>query len=62
MPELSRRLTWAQMASRLVDAQAPGLANRVRDMAAAVHSYARSCRLIQAWTDEGVALCSTQIT
>src|SRR5258708_6199270 len=32
---------WAQMASRLVDAQAPGLANRVRDMAAAVHSEAR---------------------
>ena len=32
---------WAQMASRLVDAQAPGLANRVRDMATAVHSEAR---------------------
>lgn len=29
---------WTQMASRLVDAQAPGLANRVRDMAAAVLS------------------------
>jgi hypothetical protein len=27
---------WTQMASRLVDAQAPGLANRVRDMGAAV--------------------------
>jgi SWIM zinc finger len=32
---------WTQMASRLVDAQAPGLANRVRDMAAAVLSEER---------------------
>lgn len=32
---------WAQMASRLVDAQAPGLANRVRDMGAAALSDER---------------------
>ena len=32
---------WTQMASRLVDAQAPGLANRVRDMGTAVLSEER---------------------